>query len=1229
MDFLGYIAGTLIAPNLASYLISNKLMNGENRKIISEIEAMIIRFNSKFDDKEVDSNFFVDYLKQKEVYELIFERVFKSYKSKKVDYDVLSVELGKEAVCYVNERKDKYKHPRVKIPSDFIDYFKELFKVLLEYRESLLDIRAEALVATLDDSISSSEDRIIKELEKQNGDNFLLQGRIEEIETLVDKGLHDEAFESLSNVFETIGNISNEQRAKLLFQKARIFINTEQLEKAIQMKKSISHYRSESSYLDEIDYWVAFHNSNLDMVEEALTSLRGKGECVEKLTLKLTNFYLAQGEYSKVIENIATGLDELVDEYKQHASAYYQLGVVNAVEGNYSVARDMFEKARSIKYHRVYEYNFAMSSATALLERVKQEKEASDEIKKEAEKISDVLKQFKSFNEKNVKEARLVYWWNYLNLLGLYQHTLIIDEYPSLEEDIKHEEPIAVIVSEAYYLEKRFAEACPFLEKIWQLDPLFLSRLFHVYSELDKWDLIDNMLKKDVSHLYDDDGNVFYYKVESQIVKGNITEAVNLIRSEGEKFKDKLWFQRRVFDFAHEHKVEDVYEEYSLNIFENIEAIDFDARVSFAKSFYKHEKMHLVSLVLKSSYKHSQEASELYLHSLGDITPKSKDYAELRKVTYELYDEGNHSEYVLQTKFYIELFTQSYDFANDSLEEYEGLFGKDMFYCLNRIQHTIFSNSDYDATDECEQLVKESSLKHQLMVAQYYGYKGMWQEAKVYLSNSFYRFHDKVGEEETAGLVQIYFLNTHQENDEVEYERACNDSVIMLRSEIGESRNISIISNESLVKTNGEKRLGCENIRGSSDRALMLKAVSKKNSSIDLDGVTYRVEEILNLHTYIFRYFYSKLLTDFPDNQTLIPVYGDSVEELVDNMSEIMAASQKNTKIKLGFYDFEVETGVPISYLSDKNNGKYLDTIDFLLVNPEQRFYSSYPSREKVNSKYVLSISSLILLNYFGMLDRLIGISNKIVVSQSMKPFIRKGLTDSIKYDAVVSTAYLDENDDFRMIESSEDNKEQRRKFWSDLMISLNSFDVERAETVNKEFYDILHEFVDVCEFEAIDLSKREEYTLVCDDLFISKICESINGKSPQLNAIGLLYLENLLTFEELLEIVLKASKFKMINCVNHNILFDIFKQIVNENGSDEFDKHFAIAVEIFDNLFDESTNGFNQHLYQRFINETKNHTISIKYLYKLLEKPFGFVPYEEFVASKLGNMRIRFKLSE
>jgi hypothetical protein len=167
MSFLAYIAGTLIAPKVIDYLFTTGLKNWEEKKLIKEIENTVTQFNRKFEDTEVDSNYFVEFLEQNKISDTIIQRVFTAYKISKEDYEDISKKLALEAVEFVNIKKDKFKHTHIKKPSDFEEYFSELFQLLISFRESILSIKEKTVLSIVDESIGKSEGNIIKNIEEK------------------------------------------------------------------------------------------------------------------------------------------------------------------------------------------------------------------------------------------------------------------------------------------------------------------------------------------------------------------------------------------------------------------------------------------------------------------------------------------------------------------------------------------------------------------------------------------------------------------------------------------------------------------------------------------------------------------------------------------------------------------------------------------------------------------------------------------------------------------------------------------------------------------------------------------------------------------------------------------------------------------------------------------------------------------------------------------------------
>ncbi|MDT0192887.1 hypothetical protein [Exiguobacterium sp. BG5(2022)] len=167
MSFLVYIAGTLIAPNIAGYILSSGLSNKEEKKLIKEIEDKVSDFNWKFDGTEVDSKYFIDFLEQDHISNKIMQRIFNAYNVPRGNYKEFSKELGIEAVEFVNFKRDKYDHAHIKKPDDFEEYFSDLFDVLVDFRESLLSFNEKATLSIFDESIGKLESKLVKTIEEK------------------------------------------------------------------------------------------------------------------------------------------------------------------------------------------------------------------------------------------------------------------------------------------------------------------------------------------------------------------------------------------------------------------------------------------------------------------------------------------------------------------------------------------------------------------------------------------------------------------------------------------------------------------------------------------------------------------------------------------------------------------------------------------------------------------------------------------------------------------------------------------------------------------------------------------------------------------------------------------------------------------------------------------------------------------------------------------------------
>ncbi|MRH42057.1 hypothetical protein GH741_05130 [Aquibacillus halophilus] len=91
-------------------------------------------------------------------------------------------------------------------------------------------------------------------------------------------------------------------------------------------------------------------------------------------------------------------------------------------------------------------------------------------------------------------------------------------------------------------------------------------------------------------------------------------------------------------------------------------------------------------------------------------------------------------------------------------------------------------------------------------------------------------------------------------------------------------------------------------------------------------------------------------------------------------------------------------------------------------------------------------------------------------------------------------------------------------------------------------------------------------------------------------------------------------------------MLFDIYSHLVKLYNTPDYDRLYIQVSEIFENLFSEQSRDYNGHLYRDFLDVVMSNNMMSRILYKLLQKPLGFRPYNELLATAWNNVKIELK---
>ena len=1224
MGLLFTFAKDVLVGNFLGYLISCKIEKVKEKAIIQDIEEKIISFNRKYDDTVVDSNFFVEFISSTGVMEEIFNGVFASYKA---DTNSLSEEISNltaRTLHYINEKKRLIGYPIVKRGDVISEYYADMYNCLISIRDNLLGLSGQALAASIVEGVVAKTSAEMDKAISANMDNsFLVDEKIQYIKQLLNAARYEVAEEEIENIFIGTSYIPQQQKINLLYYKAKIHLYFKDMAKVERVKSQITRLDDKNRYIFEIDYMVSWENNDEVAVDLALDKLKECGLEDEKIALRRSSLCLLNQDYGKALVILLNEEGELKTEFENDATSNYQLGIIKLNNGDFKKAVELLSRALEIEYNIAYDFNLVTARCISFFQDIKGMVHPDNAAKIKAEELIKELNRTYYFIESGEKQFKEQYWNRYLSLLSIVSLEDAVNKYEEIEADIKNVNAVIAPHSESLYLLYRYKEAIPFLEKLYRLDTIFLIRLCNCYRQEEEWESLFTLLQGLNVGEFDEEGVIYFCLVEYWENKEKLDKAIETINGGLEIYDDKAFYLEQVLRFSKKYSLDLLMERISELILSNKDNLSLNERVQLSKVLYNVNKMHLIRQILDKDYESSHEAIDVYLASFGEPSTKSPDFSQHKSVVCELYDNGLRYESILRNKMYIEFNSERYKDAIKTLEDYKQHIGDDVFYHLNVVQCNLFGKLDTDASQNAYVLLGTEKIINHVMAAQYFSYKGRWGDAKGILLKAYYSMYKQIDQEAVSGFVRVFFMNRHIK-EKVNFEIASDDTVVVLKKD-DKIYNYAIHSNGYLIISNGEERFGCYNYSNSSYEGIYLKASAKVGRTINIEDDEYEVIEVLCIHNYLFRYFLNKLITDYPDNKTVIPIMTNDIDKLADEMKHFLKNGKHEAEYKLDSYNFGIKTSTPLSYLSEKDGNKLKSVIEMLIEDKSCLLYSSISDTITSDEKYVITLNSMLVIDKLGYLESLISISEKIYITSSTKLLLKNILHKTItQEEAVSSMAFYDDEYGIVMSERTEDEKDARRLFWARLLQVAEKFsEVEQVE-VNTDIFDVLHEICEISEFESIQYAIDSGVTCVDDDLFISNILRGTSTDSNIVNGIGLLFYEDIIDVKELLNIVYMYSDKGWVNIINSDMLYKLYLHIVELNGGKEFDVEYSKLKAIFNNLFcgkqSQHHMGILELFRQRVIGDNKFTLI----MYDLVQEPLGLVSSEEMMNQIWANLKIQ-----
>jgi hypothetical protein len=312
---------------------------------------------------------------------------------------------------------------------------------------------------------------------------------------------------------------------------------------------------------------------------------------------------------------------------------------------------------------------------------------------------------------------------------------------------------------------------------------------------------------------------------------------------------------------------------------------------------------------------------------------------------------------------------------------------------------------------------------------------------------------------------------------------------------------------------------------------------------------------------------------------------------------------------------------MPISYLSGKSIESYAEMIISILNHKDQHLYAGEVSIHK-DVEYIFSFSSLILLAYLGLLNKLQEVSGKCYVSPEVIKSIEIGMKESQKHTKIsTGVVVLDEENQLSGYSYTDEDKKARRRLWTTLRLAVSKLIVEEVTIDDVDLYDPISKFSLDVDIESVELSKKTNRILVCDDLFIRKIQHSVTNSTNTTNIMGFLISESLVTYEELLDLLLRLLNLKYLYPLNSEVLLQYSVYINSLSDEDMKKRYFEKLKEIYKYILNEKSAQFYGNIHEEFVRSAISTGLKVNWVYELLREPLNLKPLYKLVSESLQEM--------
>lgn len=342
--------------------------------------------------------------------------------------------------------------------------------------------------------------------------------------------------------------------------------------------------------------------------------------------------------------------------------------------------------------------------------------------------------------------------------------------------------------------------------------------------------------------------------------------------------------------------------------------------------------------------------------------------------------------------------------------------------------------------------------------------------------------------------VYAHYLGLHMKEDhskEENYDLFVEDTVATLFSEeTGQEKAFCIHKNNVLPEVPYDWH-GVTHIY--KEGAIKLNLYRKKvKDKIEIDGVTYSIEQISSVDTFYFKVCIDKQVEHGNVKMFTFPVDRDGNTDMNSFMNDLKQVMGDEEKQNIWLTQYEDLNSLPAPLIQSVKhvNATYSQLVSAMILEPSILFRECIVQNTNSTEVFVFSFSSIVALFCIGF--PIEGLDSGAFITDSLHQIVKSDKLEIISNNSrdVVASLRIIENQPI-VIESSEEQKQTQMQFavkFDEYVNCINRINNSLDLQCNNPLDFDIKELLGVPDYDALCIAQAKRYTLVSAEVPLTLI---------------------------------------------------------------------------------------------------------------------------------------------